>query len=466
VNCVTDTLPPIEQACFWMARRRPRRPPEPLQGREEVDVAIVGGGYTGLWTAIFLKELEPRRKIALLEQELVGYGGSGRNAGIVGETLDHSHELAIAHFGLDEARRLARLGRENLDAMETFLRERGIDAGFERPGQLVVALSPDQVGALEKGREAAERVGSPGWRVLSREEARTELVSPLYEGALLAPRNGVVDPLRLTEGLRLVAAGAGVRIHERTRVTSLAFRKDRAEVRTAGGAVAARKLVLATNAYSHHLRRSLVRRFVPLYDYILVSDPLTPAQRRSIGWTSRRPVVDTRTFFNYYRLTDDGRILWGTSEAAYYPRNRVGPACDHSPRHYDSLEESFRRHFPQLGGLTFPYRWGGPIASTTRLTPFFGSAHGGRLHYGLGYTGHGIASTRVAGRILAHRALELPSALLELSMVRKRPVPYPPEPLRRAAVALVTGALRRVDAGRDPGVLLRALDRLGIGFSS
>ena len=457
---------PLEQACFWMAKRPPRRSPEPLEGEEEADVGIVGGGFTGLWTALFLKELEPRRKIALLEQELVGYGGSGRNAGIVGETIDHSHDLAIAHFGMDEAKRMARIGRENLDALETFLRERGIDAGFERPGQLVVALSADHLAHLAREREAAESVGSRGWRLLSREETRAELASPLYEGALLAPRNGIVDPMRLTEGLRLAAEQVGVRIHERTRVRRIAFRRERVEVRTPNGLLRARKLVLAANAYSHHLRPSLAARFVPLYDYILVSEPLTAAQRKAIGWRSRRPVVDARTFFNYYRLTDDGRILWGTSEAAYYPRNRVDPACDHSPRHYASLEASFRRHFPQLEGLAFPYRWGGPIASTTRLTPFFGTAHHGRLHYGLGYTGHGIGSSRVAGRILAHRALELPSALLELEMVKKKPVPYPPEPLRRAAVALVTGALRRVDAGRRPGALLRALDRLGIGFSS
>ena len=173
-----------------------------------------------------------------------------------------------------------------------------------------------------------------------------------------------------------------------------------------------------------------------------------------------------RTFFNYYRPTDDGRILWGTSEAAYYPGNRVGEAYDHSARHYATLEESFRRHFPQLEGLKFPYRWGGPIASTTRLTPFFGTAERGRLGYGLGYTGHGIASTRISGRILAHRALELPSSLLDLAMVRKKPIPYPPEPFRRAAVALVTGALRRVDAGGRPGLMLKILERLGISFSS
>jgi glycine/D-amino acid oxidase-like deaminating enzyme len=449
-----------------MARRRARRSAESLRGEEEADVAIVGGGYTGLWTALFLKELEPRRKVAILEQELVGFGGSGRNAGIVGETIDHSHELAIAHFGLEEAKRLARLGRENLDAMETFLRERGVAAGFERPGQLIVALSPRQLDALEASRRAAESVGSPGWRLLSRDETRQELASPLYEGALLAPRNGLVDPVRLAEGLRAAALAAGVRIHERTRVTKIAFRRGRVEVRAGEGSVRAGKLVLAMNAYTHHLRPSLSARFLPLYDYILVSEPLTPAQRAAIGWRSRRPVVDARTFFNYYRLTDDGRILWGTSEAAYYPGNRVAPACDHSPRHYAALEESFHRHFPQLSGLAFPYRWGGPIASTARLTPFFGSSHRGRLLYGLGYTGHGIGSARIGGRILAHRALEIDSPLLNLAMVRKKPVPFPPEPLRRAAVALVTGALRRVDAGGRPGALLKALERLGIGFSS
>jgi glycine/D-amino acid oxidase-like deaminating enzyme len=449
-----------------MARRRARPPAEPLQGHSDADVAIIGGGYTGLWTALFLKELEPRRKVAVLEQGLVGHGGSGRNAGIVGETIDHSHELAIAHFGLEEARRLARIGRENLDAMETFLRERGIDAGFERTGQLLVALRPGHVEALEHGCDAAERVGSPGWRVLSREEARGELASPLYEGALLSPRSALVDPVRLSEGLRAAALLAGVRVYERTHVRKIAFRRDRVEVWTDGGTIRAAKLVLATNAYSHHLWPSLALRFLPLYDYVLVSDPLTPAQRRAIGWRSRRAVVDVRTFFNYYRLTDDGRILWGTSEAAYYPGNRVDAACDHSPRHYAELEASFRRHFPQLEGLAFPYRWGGPIASTTRLTPFFGTAQRGRLHYGLGYTGHGIGSSRIAGRILAHRALELPSALLELAMVRKKPIPFPPEPIRRGAVALVTGALRRVDRGGKPGALLRALERVGISFSS
>jgi glycine/D-amino acid oxidase-like deaminating enzyme len=461
---VEPSGPPIEQSCYWLARREPRIA-EPLSGEVAADVAVVGAGFTGLWTALFLKELEPGLSVVVLDADLAGYGASGRNAGIAGESVDHSHELAIAHFGLDEARELARLGRENLEEMEAFLAARGIDAGWERNGQLTVALRPAHVAALDAGRRAAERVGMTDLSILSAEETREEIASPLYLGALLSPRNALVDPLRLVEGLRDEALRRRVRVCERSAVTGFTFPRDRVRVATSGGAVTARRAVLATNAYSHHLFPGLLSRFLPLYDYILVSEPLSPAQRAAIGWKRRRGVVDARTFFNYYRLTADGRILFGTSEAVYYPGNCVDASRDHSAPHDASLRESFRRHFPALGDLRFPYAWGGAIASTTRLTPFFGLL-AGRVAYGLGYTGHGIGSTRLAGKILALLTLERKSPLLDLSLVRRPPFPYPPEPLRRLAVAAVTRSLRRVDAGGRPGPLLRALDRMGIGFSS
>jgi glycine/D-amino acid oxidase-like deaminating enzyme len=224
--------------------------------------------------------------------------------------------------------------------------------------------------------------------------------------------------------------------------------------------------VLGTSAYTHLLLPQVRHRFIPLYDYILVSEQLSAAQWESLGWKGRQGITDGRTFFNYYRPTADGRVLWGTSEAAYYPGNRVDPSCDHSQPHYDALRRSWRRTFPQLAGITWPYAWGGAICSTTRLTPFFGTALGGRVHYGLGYTGHGLGSTRLAGRILAHLVLDRPSELLSLSLVTKKPFPYPPEPVRGWAVAAVTRDLRRVDAGEDPSLMLRVLERMGIGFSS
>jgi glycine/D-amino acid oxidase-like deaminating enzyme len=431
----------------------------------EADVLVVGGGFTGLWSALFLKELDPGLDVAIVEQGRVAWGGSGRNGGIVGETLDHSHELAAAHFGRDEARELARLGRENLDELERWLSARGIDAEIERSGQLIVALSPLHEEQLRRAVDFARELGLDDWRYLSGDDVRREIASPLYRGAALAPRSGTVHPVKLAESLAAEARRLGVRIFERTRVAELAVGPGGVAARAEAGSLRAEKAVLATNAYSHHLRPELARRFLPLYDYIRVSEPLTPEQRSAIGWRGRQAVTDARTFFNYYRLTADGRILFGTSEAVYYPNNRVDASCDHSPAHYRALDESFRRHFPALSGLRFPYEWGGPICSTTRLTPFFGSA-GGRLFYGLGYTGHGIGSTRVAGKILAYRVLGRESPLLDLSMVRKKPFPYPPEPLRRLAVDAVTRRLRAVDAGERPSWMLKALEMAGLGFSS
>ncbi|MBP9201380.1 MAG: FAD-dependent oxidoreductase, partial [Gemmatimonadales bacterium] len=249
-------------------------------------------------------------------------------------------------------------------------------------------------------------------------------------------------------------------------VESLAEAGAGVALRANGTVLRARRAVLATSAYSHHLLPSLTHRFIPLYDYIMVSEPLSPAQWETLGWRHRQGVTDGRTFFNYYRPTADGRVLWGTSEATYYSGNRVDPSCDHSPAHYESLRHSWRRHFPALADLRWEYEWGGAICSTTRLTPFFGRALGGRACYGLGFTGHGLGSTRLAGRILAHLALDRASDLLGLSLVTKPPFPYPPEPLRGLAVRAVTRALRRVDAGEPPNLMLRLLERMGLGFSS
>lgn len=435
---------PIEQASYWLATRH-HTPSLPLTGDISADIVIIGAGFTGLWTAHFLRQLEPKCEIIVLEQGVCGYGGSGRNAGIVGTCLDHSHELAAVHFGREEAEKLAKIGLQNLDELAAFA---GDDCDFQRTGQLHVALTPTQVETCR---------WMTGGRFLTAEETRAELNSPLYLGASFAPGGGIINPVKLVDKLR-----RGVKVFEHTRVTGI----EAGRVKTATGTVTAKRIILATNAYSHLLLPRLLWRFIPLYDYILVSEPLAAAQLAAIGWRNRQGVTDCRTFFNYYRLTTDNRILWGTSEAMYYPGNRVDESCDHSEPHYQSLRESFARHFPQLAGLKWEYAWGGPIASTTRLTPFFGSLDGGRILYGLGYTGHGIGSTRVAGKILAHMALAKPSELLQLQMVTRPPFPYPPEPLRRLAVNAVTKSLRRVDAGGKPSMLLRILDALGIGFSS
>ncbi|HEY6547687.1 MAG TPA: FAD-dependent oxidoreductase [Vicinamibacteria bacterium] len=460
------TRPPIEQACYWLARRGPRSLRPALTGRQKADVAVIGAGLTGLWTAIRLKELEPGLEVVVLERECAAYGASGRNAGILGDSVDHSHGLAISHFGREEAARLALLGRANVAEMTGFLAARGIDCGLERTGTLHVALREAHLEELREDVACARSLGIHDFRLMGAEETRSRLRSPLYVGALLNPSGAILDPVRLVEGLAAEAERVGVRIFEASPVSAIVDDAQGLLLRSSAGELLTRRAVQATSAYSHQLLPWLRHRFIPLYDYVLVSEPLRPEQRKAMGWSGREGVTDVRTFFNYYRLTSDNRVLWGTSEAAYFSGNRADASCDHSERHYLELRESFARHFPDLGELEWPYAWGGAICATTRMTPFFGSAHGGRLLYGLGFTGHGLGTTHLAGRILAHLALARPSPLLDLALVRRPPFPYPPEPARTWAVNAVTRALRRVDAGRRPSPLLRVLDALGIGLSS
>jgi glycine/D-amino acid oxidase-like deaminating enzyme len=448
----------IEECCYWLASREVSGPSVPLKGDVKADIAIVGAGFTGLWTALFLKQLAPDRDVAVVEQGVAGYGASGRNAGIVSECLDHSHGLAISHFGREETAELARIGLQNIDELQAY----ALDCDFERSGQLHVALTPGHIEDFESSIAVARELGLSGHRLLNEQEAQQEINSPLYKGALFAPGGGIVNPVKLVDKIKRDATELGVRFYERTKVEKIAGNT----IRASSGTIVAEKIIMATDAYTHHLFPELLWHFIPLYDYIIVSQPLTAAQKEQLRWHNRQGVTDGRTFFNYYRLTADNRILWGTSEAFYYSPNRVDESCDHSEQHYRSLKDSFVRHFPYLSDLEFPYAWGGPIASTTRLTPFFGTLSGGKVIYALGYTGHGIGTTRVAGKVLAHMALAKQNELLKLKMVNNKPFPYPPEPIRSVAVNVITRSLQKVDAGEKPDPLLKLLDAFGIGFSS
>jgi glycine/D-amino acid oxidase-like deaminating enzyme len=256
-------------------------------------------------------------------------------------------------------------------------------------------------------------------------------------------------------------------IAEESRVTSLQRRAGGVRVVVEGGGlVDAANVVVATSAYSGWLRR-LVPLFVPVYDYVLVTEPLTPAQRDAIGWQDREGASDAGNQFHYFRRTADDRILWGGYDAIYHPGNRVSPDHDRRPETFERLARNFTAAFPQLDGIRFTHRWGGAIDTTTRFTVTFGETMGGRVHYALGYTGLGVGSARWAAGILRDRLLRPDSLRLRLRFVRSRPFPIPPEPIRTPAVELMRREVIRADEqdGRR-SAFLHALDMLGIGFDS
>ena len=463
----TEPRPPAPELApsYWLSNAT-YSPGPPLTGERRTQVVIVGAGFTGLWTALELRRRDPGLDVTVVEQAVAGFGASGRNGGFADLSLTHGLANGVRHFP-DEIEELERLARENFDGMVADLGSLGIDCDFEPTGMLDVATMPHQVTELEEYAELAASHGHPA-QLLGEREVRDRLDSPRFLGGLSRPSDGgILDPAKLARGLKEAAESLGATVWERSPVRSISRAAGGVDLALPAGRLRAERVVLATNAYSGALLRRTLRRFVPVYDYVLVSDPLTPEQRSAIGWRGREGASDAGNRFHYFRLTADGRILWGGYDAVYHFGNGVGPRFDRRPQSHSKLLDHFAATFPQLAGLRFTHRWGGAIATTTRFTPFFGTALDGRLDWALGYTGLGVVATRFAARVLADRILDPQSPRLRLRWVTDPPFPFPPEPFRAAGIALVSRALERSDlSGGRRGLLLSTLDRLGIGFDS
>jgi glycine/D-amino acid oxidase-like deaminating enzyme len=455
-----------EPLSYWLRGETPRADP-PLDEDLAVDVAVVGGGFTGLWTALALTETDPALRVAVLEAETVAFGASGRNGGFCESSLTHGLANGIRHFP-DELDRLQLEGIDNLRELIAFTREHGIDCDLEETGTLTLADQPYQADEFRAWVDEAADYGEQ-LEFLDRDVVQAAIRSPIWQAGLYRPpgRDVLLDPAKLCRGLARVARGRGVRIHEGTRVSGLERVAGGVVVRTARGPrVRAAQVVVATSAYSGWLRR-LGSLFVPVYDYVLVSEPLSADERASIGWAGREGLTDGNNQFHYFRLTADDRILWGGYDAIYHYGSRVGPELDRRPATFEKLEAQFFRAFPQLEGLRFPYRWGGAIDTTSRFTVAFGQVMGGRVTYALGYTGLGVGASRWAGGVVRDFILRPDQDRLRLRMVRTPPIPFPPEPIRSVAVNVVRHELDRAD--RNDGrrsILLQTLDALGIGFDS
>jgi glycine/D-amino acid oxidase-like deaminating enzyme len=456
-------LADAEPMVFWLDDKAAPEPEPPLSGAVSADLAVVGGGYTGLWTALRAKERLPELDVVLLEAGSCGSAASGRNGGFCDSSLTHGFANGLARWP-DELPALDRLGRENLAAIGETIARLGIDCGWERTGELTVATAPHHLGELAEEATRLRELGHEA-TLLDQPAVQAELNSPTYLGALAdATGTALVEPARLAWGLRRACLDAGVRIYEHTPVT--AVRRDGAarSLLTASGSVRAERVALATNAFPSLLRR-LRLYTVPVYDLVLVTEPLSAGQLDAIGWRHRQGVGDASNLFHYYRLTRDNRILWGGYTPLYHFGSRIDPALEQRDEIHGMLAEHFFQTFPQLEGLRFTHRWGGVIDTSTRFCAFFGTASDGRIGYALGYTGLGVGATRFGAEVMLDLLYGEDSERTRLRMVRERPLPFPPEPLRSAGIHLTRWSMARADAnGGHRNPWLRTLDRLGLGF--
>jgi glycine/D-amino acid oxidase-like deaminating enzyme len=434
-----------------------------LSGAANADLAVVGGGFTGLWTALLAKEQEPDRDVVLLDGGRLAWAASGRNGGFCSASLTHGLSNAVERFP-DEAQLLVRMGKENLAGIAETLARHSIDCDWESTGYLTAATADWQLPGREEFARLASTYGIDA-QVLDQQQVRARVDSPTYLGGLFMPSDGaLVNPAKLAWGLASAAERLGVRIHEHSPVRGLARHGAQVQLQCDGGEVSADAAALATNGFRPFstLGRLSV---VPVYNYALMTEPLTEQQLSRIGWQGREGLSDAAAELYYYRLSADNRILWGGPHTDYFFGNGIAARHENRPELFVRLADDFQRTFPQLDDVRFSHAWGGVIDIDSRATNYWEQLHGGQVVATMGFSGLGVGSSRFGAQVMLDLLDGVDNERTNLRFVRERPLPFPPEPMRSLGVTITKRAIRAIDQndGRR-NLWLRALDWLGVGF--
>jgi len=446
---MTDALPRQAEISWWMeealAADTGRPCPAPL-GDTAADVVILGGGYTGMWSAWFLKERDPGLDVVLLEQGICGGGPSGRNGGFCNGLWEEGEPL-IEELGLEGGRRTALAAEACVAEIGEWCRDNEVDAWFKLDGHLGVSTSDAQDGSWRETLETAARLGTDWFVEVSPEEVRARCDSPIFRSGVLTPRAATVQPARLSRGLRRVLLERGVRIYEHSPVQRF-HGGSAVEVETPSGTVRAGAGVFALGAYAAKLK-AFRRTILPRATYIVLTEPI-PERLEELGWTDGLGLYDFRTALHYVRTTNDGRIAFGAASSRTGLGTGIGPRMRYDELSVRRLMTNFVRWFPSLADVRLECAWGGPMDVTGLHMPFFGSV-ARNLHYGVGFTGGGVGPCRLAGKILSGLALGVEDEHTTLPLVGLQPKPFPPEPIRSPGAALAQGAIVRKDEAEDAG---------------
>jgi glycine/D-amino acid oxidase-like deaminating enzyme len=420
---------------WWLQEAPPDEPAAPLAGERTTDVAIVGGGYTGLWTALALKRRDPELRVAIVEAVAVGHGPSGRNGGFLHGWWSSLPSL-VEVFGAGAGLELARASAGCVEAVRAL----GDDVWLREGGLLRVSATPAQDESIARSAHETARLGATEDAVLlSPEQVAQHCRSPVFRAGVLYRDGATVQPARLVRALRRAALGAGVELYERSPAQ---LRGGRVE--TPGGTLRAPEVVMAINVWAVGWR-PLGRRLTSFGSFVVLTEPV-PDLLREIGWTGGEAIVDGRMFLHYFRTTPDGRVLMGSGSGPIRAPDRLWEDPPSTAR----AEAGLRRLLPALRDARIEAAWGGPIDVSADRFPFVGTLPGRRIHYAAGFSGNGVGPSWLAGQVLAARVVGADDDWARLPFERRTRA-LPPEPLKRIGGSLVRAAALRVEEAEEAG---------------
>ncbi|WP_409281245.1 FAD-dependent oxidoreductase [Pseudomonas defluvii] len=444
---------------FWLQQaldQEEAAPCAPLAGDSRCDVCIVGGGYTGLWTALMLKEQQPTLDILLIEADTCGAGASGRNGGCA---LSWSAKYFTLErlFGVQEAVRLVRESEQSIRAIGDYCTAHGIDADYRLDGTLYTATNSAQVGSTDRVIAALERQGVNSFQRLPLAQVQRLAGSQKHLEGWFSPAAATVQPGKLVRGLRRIALQRGIRIHEQTAMTGLQQGRQ-SQVQTAHGTVHADRVVLALNAWMARAFPQFERSVAIVSSDMIITEPY-PQLLEQMGLNTGVSVLDSRIFVHYYHNTPDGRLMLGKGGNTFAYGGKMLPVFD-QPSPYESLlRRSLGEFFPALADARIAATWNGPSDRSVTGLPFFGRLQGeGQVFYGFGYSGSGVGPCHMGGQILSSLVLGLDNPWTRSPLVNGPLGYFPPEPIRYLGSLMVRNAIRRKEQAEDHGRRPRRLD--------
>ncbi len=454
---------------LWHDSNEQPEPLPPIDNDKQCELLIVGGGFTGLWAALQAKERSPDADIILIEQTFVADGASGRCGGFLNTSLAHGETNTEYQFP-GEADKLEELGTQNMKEFLETLERYDIDARYEHTGAMSVALDEAAAQRLQKDYEKYKAAGDDVV-FFDKEGVREQVNSPKMHAGLWERdgQDGVIDPARLCWGLKATILKLGVRIFEGTKLLDIQpVGKDRMKATCEGGVIHSDKVLMGTNAFRGAIGK-IRRSVIPVWDYQIATEPLSQEQIDLINWgNTRHALADYNNMFHYFRLTKDNRITWGGGGAVrYYFNNGTDRSLEQVPARFEQLSKEFFEYFPQMEGkVKFTHKWAGIIATSTRFCMVPGTAYNGRMAWSVGYTGHGVGASRFGARVGIELLGYAPTDILQMQFVKKKAMPWAPEPLRWIGVKITQMELSRADRnGGKRGLWLKMLDAMNLGFT-